>query len=329
MEKKTERDHPKLGLVEVDSKIEKLKDVVVPQKFFNKMRLGVQILDEIFGGIDMPGILEGSSFLFTGSPGAGKSTMCLQLADLLASHAGKKVLYNIGEENKHMIKLRSARIGVTGDFEISHFEDVNNLIRYIKENGVQVLIQDSLQSLGDGSLRGANLLKSVVKKVHRLTKDESIGFTAFLIGHSTKGGSFSGPQEIKHDLDAHIHIRINSDTGNRIFEMTKNRLGPANMPYEFFMGLTGLDFKPATEEVPVKAPTSKVVDRREHVKDFIKEKLITGEKVSGYCFERFGINCSGGFWRGMLTKACEELKADGHVISTCRIDGRQHSYVED
>src|SRR5574343_442874 len=91
-------------LIQPDGGVELLRDIVVPRKFFNRMKLGVQVLDEMFGGPDMPGILPGSSHLMTGVPGAGKSTMCLQLADLFQKNAGRNVLYNIGEENRHMIK---------------------------------------------------------------------------------------------------------------------------------------------------------------------------------------------------------------------------------
>jgi hypothetical protein len=53
-----------------------------------------------------------------------------------------------------------------------------------------------------------------------------------------------------------------------------------------------------------------------------------GEKVSGYCFERFNVDCSGGFWRGMLAKAVKELQNQGFKIAETRINGRLHSYIE-
>src|SRR3954471_15324912 len=87
-----------IPLVQDQGGIERLKDIVVPDKFFKRILFGVPLLDEVFGG-EMPGILPGSTYLFTGDPGAGKSTMALQMADLLESNAGRNVMYNIGEES--------------------------------------------------------------------------------------------------------------------------------------------------------------------------------------------------------------------------------------
>lgn len=321
-------EHMEIKLIEPEAEdvVEVLRDVIVPKKFFNRLSLGVQVLDEIFGGAEMPGILPGSSFLFTGQPGAGKSTMCLQLADLFQKHAGRNVLYNIGEENKHMIKMRADRIGIGGNFCISHKENIDELIQYCRDTGVEILFQDSLQSLVDGHLGGGRLLKSVVKKLHNFSKQSDV--TVFIVGHITKGGGFAGPQEIKHDVDAHAHLRLNQDSGNRIFELQKNRFGPACMPYEFMLSAHGLDFHPVTENVEGKAGVSKASDRRHQVKDLIKEKLVAGEKISGYCFERLKVDCSGGFWRGMLLKAVKELESEGHKVGEVRINGRLHNFME-
>lgn len=327
MEKKKTATKPvALSLVTESSRVEVLKEIEVPQKFFRRLQLGVQTLDEIFGGTDMPGILPGCTFLFTGMPGAGKSTMCLQLADLLQVHAGRSVLYNIGEESRHMIKIRANRIGLKQEFAISAFEQVDELLEYCEKTGVEVLFQDSIQSLRDGELYGPKLLKSVVKKIHRYAKDHDI--TPFLIGHITKGGQFAGPQEIKHDVDAHAHLKLNPETGNRIFELQKNRFGPACVPYEFMLSAQGLDFQALpsdpTDKVEV---TGKAADRRDKIKTIIREALLKGEKISGYCFERLNADCSGGFWRGMLEKACHELESEGHEICEERINGRTHKFI--
>lgn len=319
-----------LTLVKSDGKLEVLRELEVPKKFFNRMKFGVQVLDEIFGGAEMPGVLPGCSLLFTGSPGAGKSTMALQLADLLQKNAGRNVVYNLGEENKYMVKMRADRIGIQGDFGLSSFDQVDELVEFCRRTGVEVLFQDSIQSLHDGDLRGPALLKSITKKLAKLA--ESDGVTVFAIGHVTKGGGFAGPQELAHDVDACIHLRLNKDTGNRVFEFTKNRFGPAGMPYEFVMSAAGLDFQPVRveeeETVSGRQAGGKLAQRRDAVLDLIKEKLLEGERISGYCFERFEVDCSGGFWRGMLARAVRELQAEGHTVLEKVIDRRAHSYVE-
>lgn len=317
-----------MKLINSSNTVEVLNEISVPQKFYNRLTTGVQVLDEIFGGTEMPGILQGSAFLMTGQPGAGKSTMCLQLADLLQKNGGRNTLYNVGEENKYMVKMSADRIGINGDFCLSQIDDVNALLKYCEKTGVEALFVDSLQSMRDGNLSGPKLLRSIVKKIVKY-KNES-DMTVFIVGHITKGGGFAGPQELKHDVDAHAHLKMNIDTGNRVFELQKNRFGPANLPYEFFLSARGLDFQQiATQDIDSKsAGKSKYEERKERVKKIITEKLIAGEKISSYCQDRFEADCSGGFWRGMLKLVCKELQNEGHKIGEVRINGRGHNFIE-
>jgi len=320
-----------MQLIAQNKKVEVLKDIVVPKKFYSRIDLGVAILNEVFGGQEMPGMMPGASVLFTGTPGAGKSTMALQLADLMAKNAGLNVLYNIGEENRYMVKMRADRLGLVGGFCLTQIEEVDELMKFCDDTGVEILFQDSLQMLRDGDLSGDKLLKTVCKKLQAWK--ENNGVTVIQIGHSTKGGQFAGPNEIKHDVDVHAHLKLNTDTGNRVFELQKNRFGPGAVPYEFSISSSGLDFqqmKVADDEDPnnPSAPTSRAADRRERTVKLIKEKMLAGEKISGYCFERFEVEVSGGFWRGMLARAVKELQAEGNKVAETRVDGRLHNYVE-
>lgn len=326
-------------LVNHDDKIEVLKDIKVPEKFFNRIKMDVEVLDQIFGGQEMPGMLAGTSILFTGMPGAGKSTAALQFGDLIQRNAGRNILYNIGEENKFMIKMRADRLGIDGNFCISMFEDVNDLIKYCKETGVEVLFQDSLQSLRDREHQDEGektIWKIVGKKLHKFAKDEDV--TVFLIGHITKGGEFAGPMAIKHDVDVHAHMKLNPETMARVFELTKNRFGPAGIPYEFNLSANGLDFSKAVMVEPDSEEGSKSTasERREKISGLIKELLLKGESISGYCFTRFadpitgktGVDCSGGYWRTMVEKVRRALEAEGHILNEKKIDGRTYVFVE-
>jgi predicted ATP-dependent serine protease len=332
-------DSPKhVSLVDHTDEVEVLKDIKVPEKFFNRIRMDVQVLDEIFGGQEMPGILAGTSILFTGMPGAGKSTAALQFGDLIQRNAGRNILYNIGEENKFMIKMRADRLGVDGNFGISMFEDVNDLIQFCRDSGVEVLFQDSLQSLRDREHIGTNpkaLWKIIGKKLHKFAKDDDI--TVFIIGHITKGGDFAGPMEIKHDVDVHAHMKLNPETMARVFELTKNRFGPAGIPYEFNLSAKGLDFSKGVMVEPDSDEGGSVsTERREKIGSLIKELLLKGERLSGYCFSRFpdpitgkmGVDCSGGYWRTMVEKIKSALEAEGHIMNEVKINGRTHVYVE-
>ncbi|MBW4649952.1 MAG: DNA repair protein RadA [Kastovskya adunca ATA6-11-RM4] len=63
-------------------------------------------LDRVLGG----GIVPGSLVLIGGDPGIGKSTLLLQVANLLAYK--HRILYVSAEESGQQVKLRAARLGV-------------------------------------------------------------------------------------------------------------------------------------------------------------------------------------------------------------------------
>jgi len=358
-EKSSHKEH--VALVDHANDVSSLKDIKVPDKFFKRMKMDVVVLDELFGGQDWPGILPGTSILFTGMPGAGKSTASLQFADLLVQNAGRNTLYNVGEENGFMVKMRADRLGITGNFGLSAMDNVDILIKTCLETGVEVLFQDSLQSLRiiphcakhefsnedckacnkearDNTLSRVAMMRAVGKKLHKFAKDSDV--VIFIIGHITKGGDFAGPMELKHDLDAHAHIRLNPETMAREFSLTKNRFGPAGIPYECSLTAKGLDFNAMAQveekKDDVKSGGGKAGERRDAVRKLIKDALLSGDKVSAYCVSRLkdpfsgkvGVDCSGGFWRSMLEKVQHELKAEGHIVNEKKIDGRSHIYVE-
>lgn len=340
-------DEPKKVIVPlVDHKndhddVEVLRDVKVPDKFFKRLSFGIPVLDEIFGGPEYPGVLPGSSLLFTGGPGAGKSTGVLQMMDGLQKTTQLNILYNCGEEDKRIVKMRADRLGLEGNFGISHFDDVDKLLEYCKKAGVEVLVQDSIQQLLDEELEGESelkLLKHIGRKLHRFAHVHEIFVIA--IGQVTKGGDFAGPMKLKHDLDAHAHIRLNVDTMAREFFLTKNRFGPAGIPFECNLTQRGLDFAAAKktegkiDEEGEKAG-SKASDRKEAVVKLIMEQLLNGEKISGYCFARFkdpitgkqGVEVSGNYWRTALEMARKRLEAESHVFEETVIDGRKHIFI--
>lgn len=319
--------------------VEVLKDIKVPDRYYRRIDIGVPVLNEVFGGQETPGIVRGTATLFTGMPGAGKSTLSLQLADMLQRHSGQNVLYNAGEENRYAVKMRADRLGLTKNFCLSQFENVEDLREYCEKNAVEVLVQDSLQSLRYKDLEGNKLLKALGEYLVKWKEEADI--TMFFIGHITKGGDFAGPMQLKHDLDVHMHLKCNKDTGNRVLELLKNRNGPATIPYEFPISASGMDFANITmaggpddgdSDGDGTISLGKAAERRDRILTLIKEKFLKGEKISGYCFERFEVDCSGSFWRGMVAKARKQLEQEGHRFSTVNTGpggaGRAHDFME-
>lgn len=211
-------------------------DLEVPPQLDIQYATGIPFIDDIFSG----GLTPSTATLFTGTPGAGKTTLMLQLADALTGH-GHTVLFNTAEESLFQIRKVVRRLGLKHGFVCGQDYLVENALAhaaYLKQQAPQkqlFLIFDSLAALDDGMYKNghtnSNTAVRVSEKIASFCKSEENGYpVAFLIGHITKSGEFAGKQTIKHALDVHCHLYIDmlqkSETfGKRIFEVQKNRFG--------------------------------------------------------------------------------------------------------
>lgn len=312
-----------------------LRDIKVPQRFYNRHLTGFETLDVVFGG-EQAGVLPGGAYLVTGMPGAGKTTLLLQMIDAYTSFGNLKVLFNIGEESPYQVKMAADRIGVKGDFLLETFDDVNALMAYAVDEGVDMIVQDSLQSLTDidqSHLHSERLWLEVGKKLIEMSKDFTI--TSFIVGHVTKGGEIRGKNELVHDADAHIHITLNRDTGNRIVELRKNRFGPAQMPYQFTLDRNGINLQRQPDGTTVDGTRN--VQRRQEVMDIIRSLLLRGVPLNGYSAEPNGadavpelvaLGISGGGMRGYLRQVEATLQAEGVLLVNETIAGRRRVRVD-
>lgn len=237
-------------------------DIVVPKEMEKNVRTGVDHIDQLTGG---DGMTPSSVLLLTGIPGAGKSTLGLQLADAITGRKNT-CLYNTAEESLYQVRKTVARLKLRNGFIPGYHTDVELLIARANElraenPGTQFfLIVDSLQTLTvpreEGArgrpMSGQNM---TVIAAERLTEWAKETFSiVILIGQVTKDGVFAGKQEIKHAVDCHLHLSIDTDRksetyGERVAEMQKNRFGPAGLYYPFSLGVTGLKFKDGDAEV--------------------------------------------------------------------------------
>jgi predicted ATP-dependent serine protease len=308
--------------------VQKLSDVEIPASFFNRIKTGSDALDIVLGGDDLPGVMPGSVWLVTGSPGAGKSTLMLQIMESIATGEGLSCLYSSGEESIQRVAHRARRIGIdAGSFSVGGFSTITSLEEFIRKNRVDVIVVDSLQALAEGEESNVH---GLIKRFVNLSADT--GATFFLIGHVTKSGVFSGKNKMLHDVDAHLSIDLNKDTGNRVIEVKKNRVGPSLIPYEFTMTGTGLDLrKLVPSEEPDRGGARPSPAAQEFLEE-VKRLLRDGEKLSGYSHNEFEslrkYNRSGGFMRGALQKATAELTHQGFQVFTQVIDRREHFYID-
>jgi len=225
-----------------------IADIEVPAALRDRKKVGISWLDDAIGG---EGFVPSSVMMLTGTPGAGKTTMLLQMADAITK-SGHICLYNTGEESLYQVKMVAERLGLRNGFVVGQDTLVSKLLKHADHlrnanPGKQVFIlQDSLQTLDDGKWNGATNSMTPVRVTEMLTDwaKSNYGVVCF-IGQVTKGGDFAGKQTILHAVDVRGRLYIDEEKrsetyGERIFEITKNRFGCSGRSYVLGMQKTGL-----------------------------------------------------------------------------------------
>jgi predicted ATP-dependent serine protease len=316
---------------ELKGKMVMLSDVEVDGLMDDRLTTGSDLLDRVFGGEEMPGVMRGTTTLVTGDPGSGKSTMMLQLAQML-SHNGQRVILNIGEESSKMVAYRARKLGIRGDFEVSAISEAEELHERIVKEAPDVFIQDSLQSLRVGGERGA---KSLVESCeHMINISKRTQAAVMLVGHVTKSGVFAGPKTIQHDIDAHMHLNVGMD-GGRTAQMQKNRFGPAHVAFQLFMAGAGLNLAPA-DPVPLDTTNPnramRSAERQARAIEAIEAQFVLGERLSAYSLDDNAdlrtVITSPSYMRHYLRLAVESMAARGFKMASATVNRRETWWVE-
>ncbi|MCD8190881.1 MAG: DNA repair protein RadA [Clostridiales bacterium] len=261
---------------------QRLADVTTSEEL--RFSTGMSELDRVLGG----GAVQGSLVLVGGAPGIGKSTLMLQICNELCKQY--TVLYVSGEESTRQIKLRSQRLGVTGEtlylLSETHLEDITDAVHQVKPN---ILIVDSIQTILTGSsdsLPGSvTQVKQCTMALMELAKGE--GLTVFVIGHINKEGSIAGPKVLEHIVDCVLSFEGEQHLSYRILRATKNRFGATNEIGVFEMLDEGLAEVPNPSEMllsgrPEGAPGTCVTCVMEGVRPVLAEvqALVTSSSFS-------------------------------------------------
>lgn len=218
-------------------------DIRIPNKLRERYPCGVEYLDAAFGG---EGFTPSTISLFTGEPGAGKTTLMLTLANALTSQ-GYTCLFNTAEESLYQVKLTCERLQLESGFIAGQEAYVPKLLdqctslRKRFNNKPFFLIVDSLQTLNDGKYGEEHTNnQSAVRALQLLTdyaKEHYINIIC--IGQVNKSGNMAGSQKLKHMVDAMLHLSIEKKDedfkGLRVLETVKNRFGGSG--WTFFLDL--------------------------------------------------------------------------------------------
>lgn len=218
-------------------------DIRVPSKLRERNPCGVDYIDAAFGG---EGFTPSTISLFTGEPGAGKTTLMLTLANALTSQ-GYVCLFNTAEESLYQVKLTCERLELSSGFIAGQESYVPRLLKQCdalrKRNPDKpfFLVVDSLQTLNDGKYGEENTnSQSAVRSLQMLTDYAKEHYVNVIcIGQVNKSGNMAGSQKLKHMVDAMLHLSIEKKDedfkGLRVLETIKNRFGGAG--WTFFLDL--------------------------------------------------------------------------------------------
>jgi len=222
----------------------KLKDI--DSTFDTRFSTGMNELDRVLGG----GAVVGSLVLVGGAPGIGKSTILLQICNILCS--GRTVLYVSGEESEKQLKMRAQRIGVMPEnlYVISetHMSDILSTVENIKPD---ILIIDSIQTLynetNDSAPGSISQVKDCTMTLMQLSKTN--GITVFVVGHINKDGAIAGPKVLEHMVDCVLYFEGDPNSTYRLLRAVKNRFGSTNEIGVFEMSDAGLVEVPSPSQM--------------------------------------------------------------------------------
>ena len=220
---------------EVLSKIRENKD--------ERIITGISEFDRVVGG----GIVSDSITILTAPPGAGKSTLCIDICDKIAS-TGRKVLYASGEESSSQIKSRAIRLGIKNLDSIYILDDSNMdlVINEIKDKEIDFFILDSINSYYLNNLlpsraNNPTQVLGCAEIVRDTCKNNSRPVACVMIGQMTKDDELAGSRSLEHLVDTYLRLEGEREDSLRFLVPVKNRFGSTEEIGFFNMEESGLE----------------------------------------------------------------------------------------
>ena len=233
----------------------RLKEVVIGDT--PRILTHIKEYDRLIGG----GIVPGSLTLIGGDPGIGKSTLMLQLSNVLAQQ-GLIVLYICGEESVEQTSMRARRLGIDSDNLLLLSETNFSLIKaQIDAINPDILVVDSIQIVYKSEITSAPGSVSQVRETATefMHVAKGRGIATFLIGHVTKSGEIAGPRVLEHLVDSVLYFEGDKQHNYRLIRVVKNRFGPTDEIGVFQMQSHGLVEVPNPSQIFLEERMKKVI----------------------------------------------------------------------
>jgi len=102
-----------------------IQNITVPDVLRRRVPTGIDYFDAVLGG---EGFTPSMITLFTGTPGAGKTTLMLALANSLQGH-GAEVVFNTAEESLYQIRMTTERLRLRHPFKVGGVSNIPQLLQ--------------------------------------------------------------------------------------------------------------------------------------------------------------------------------------------------------
>ncbi|MCA1659412.1 MAG: AAA family ATPase [Verrucomicrobiaceae bacterium] len=196
---------------------------------------GIEGLDEMFGG----GLTRGTSTLFNGPPGTGKSTLALRFA-VTAAEEGQPVAVYSFDETLGVLHARAASLNFglerfiqNGTFRAAQFDPAElspgefafRVQRDVEEGGVRVVVLDSL----NGYLQSIGEERFLNLQLHELITflNQQGVVTMMVVTPQGLLGTMSGPIDVTYLADSVMTFRFFEAEGavHKAISVIKKRTG--------------------------------------------------------------------------------------------------------
>jgi predicted ATP-dependent serine protease len=209
-----------------------VKDIQIPDAYFNRVKSGIPEVDDMFGG----GMLPGSITTISSKAGVGKSTMVLQILNGMVRN-GHTVGFVSAEESIHQVAFACRRLGIT-DVGICNESNLKKIIGFM--GNVDVIVIDSFHAVDKGTMEEKHAIETLINKA------KETECVVIIICHLTKGGVIKGNNLLTYAVDVNIFVEISDeDPGLRRIYFSKNRFGPG-IDYTCSFTSSGYNFSPVT-----------------------------------------------------------------------------------
>jgi predicted ATP-dependent serine protease len=257
----------------------RVSDIEIPAIYNRRFKTGKADLDAVFGD---NGFLPGMSFTLAAGAGTGKTTMLIQMLELLERQE-KNCAYISAEESVHQLAFTCKRLGVTC-VKVANMTVIEDIFDQAKANKFDMIILDSFPALTcRKKLRGKKLEEYLSNYI--CSKAKELECVVGIILHMTKTGQYKGSTLLPHSVDCNVLMSRNTeDPTVREIEVTKNRFG-GSYGMAFAMSEHGFTFDRIEIESDDTKKTSKPDKYKEqilaHVKDNQRITLAKATEILG------------------------------------------------